>query len=346
MRAVEYAEYGAPPVLVERPAPSCEPGGVVIEVAATGVCRSDWHAWVGHDPVPLPMVPGHEFAGTVREVGADVSRVRVGQRVTVPFACGCGRRTCPQCTAGKTHICPDQRQPGFTDPGSWADLVAIPAADTNVITLPEGVGWVEAASLGCRFATAYGGLVQSELAETQWLAVHGCGGVGLSAVLIGIAMGARVIAVDVNESARQAALDLGATHALSTGPDLVEELRDRTGGGPAVSIDAIGHRDAVRASLESLAPGGRHVQLGLLLGEHASAAVPWAAIVSRELRLIGSHGLAARDYDRLLPLVAQGTLQPQRLVGRTIALDEAPKALMDMSTPVAGGPMTVIDLSR
>ena len=143
-----------------------------------GVCRSDWHAWLGHDPVPLPMVPGHEFAGTVAAVGADVRRWRVGDRVTVPFACGCG--VCEVCRAGDTHVCPSQTQPGFTGWGSFAELVAVSAADANVVGLPESVGFVEAAALGCRLATAYRAVVSVGLvARGEWLVVHGCGGVCL-----------------------------------------------------------------------------------------------------------------------------------------------------------------------
>ena len=130
-----YDAYGAQPRVRDVPVPACPDDGVVVEVRATGVCRSDWHAWRGHDPVPLPMTPGHELAGVVVEVGPSVRRVRVGQRVTAPFVCGCGR--CAWCRAGDAQVCPDQYQPGFTGPGSFAERVALPAADTNVVVLPD-----------------------------------------------------------------------------------------------------------------------------------------------------------------------------------------------------------------
>ncbi|MFZ1286579.1 MAG: alcohol dehydrogenase catalytic domain-containing protein, partial [Candidatus Phosphoribacter sp.] len=180
MRAVSYAASGVVPVLGDLPDPACPDGGVLVSVAATGVCRSDWHAWAGHDRVPLPMVPGHEFAGTIAAVGAGVARWRVGDRVTAPFACGCGR--CPVCRAGDTHVCPEQTQPGFTGWGSFAELVAVSAADTNLVTLPDSVGFVAAAALGCRVATAYRAVVTvGRLARGEWLVVQGCGGVGLAA---------------------------------------------------------------------------------------------------------------------------------------------------------------------
>ena len=153
MKAVIYSAYGATPVLAEVPAPACPADGVVIMVGATGVCRSDWHAWQGHDPVRLPHIPGHELAGTVAQAGPEVTRWRPGDRVTVPFACGCGR--CAYCRAGDAQVCPQQTQPGFTLPGSFAERVAIHAADLNLVALPDEIGFVTAASLGCRFATAF-----------------------------------------------------------------------------------------------------------------------------------------------------------------------------------------------
>ncbi|MGA8210056.1 MAG: alcohol dehydrogenase catalytic domain-containing protein, partial [Nocardioidaceae bacterium] len=216
MRAVSFSTYGATPTLTTWPDPDCPDDGVVVKVGATGVCRSDWHAWQGHDPVALPHVPGHELAGTVAAVGPDVSTWRVGDRVTVPFVSGCGR--CAWCVAGDTQVCPRQTQPGFTGPGSWAELVALPAADTNLVRVPDGLDDVTAASLGCRLATAYRAVVtHAQVRPGQWLAVHGCGGVGLSAVLVGVALGARVVALDVSPVAGARARELGAEHVVDTG---------------------------------------------------------------------------------------------------------------------------------
>ena len=243
MRAVVYRDYGVVPELAEAAEPGCPEDGVVISVGATGVCRSDWHAWKGHDPVALPHIPGHELAGTIAQAGPAVTRWRPGDRVTVPFACGCGR--CEYCRAGDTQVCPDQTQPGFTGPGSFAERVAIHAADTNLVALPDAVDAVTAASLGCRFATAYRALTgHARLRPGEWLAVYGCGGVGLSAVHIGVALGARVIAVDVAGPALGRARDLGAEHTIlsATNTDPVPDIHDVTGGGAQVSLDALGSR--------------------------------------------------------------------------------------------------------
>jgi alcohol dehydrogenase len=341
MQAVVYPEHGATPVVTEVPAPVCPPGGAVLEVMATGVCRSDWHAWRGHEPVPLPHTPGHELAGLVAEVGAGVTRWRPGDRVTVPFVCGCG--TCAYCLAGDAQVCPRQTQPGFTGPGSFAELVAIHAADTNLVALPDSVDFVTAASLGCRFATAFRALTaHGRVRSGDWLAVHGCGGVGLSAVLIGAALGAQVVAVDISDAALERAEALGATHVVNA-TDPAATVRELTGGGAHVSIDALGSPETAASSVRCLRRRGRHVQAGLLFG--GATPLPMDVVVAHELEIYGSHGLAAAGYPAMLALVADGTLRPELLVGKVIGLADAPAALVAMGHPPTGAGMTVIDLS-
>ena len=342
MRAIRYDAYGATPTLVDVPAPDCPPDGVLVEVRATGVCRSDWHAWQGHDPVPLPQVPGHEFAGVVAAVGPQVTARRIGERVTAPFVCGCGR--CSYCAAGEAQVCPDQSQPGFTRPGSFADLVAVPAADLNVVPLPDGLDFVTAASLGCRFATSYRALTaHARVRSGEWVAVHGCGGVGLSAVMIATALGARVVAVDVSADALRLAGELGAEVLVEGGPDAVRRVVAATGG-VHVSLDAVGSGDTAVASVLSLRPRGRHVQVGLLLGEHATPPLPMGVVVANELSLHGSHGMPARDYPAMLDLVASGAVHPERLVGSVIGLADAGAALAAMSRPAVTAGVTVVRL--
>ena len=342
MRAVSYSRPGELPALRTWPDPVCPDDGVVVRVGATGVCRSDWHAWVGHDPVPLPHVPGHELAGHVAEVGPLVERWSVGDRVTVPFVCGCGR--CEHCLAGDTQVCPDQTQPGFTGPGSFAELVAVHAADTNLVRLPDSLDLVTAASLGCRFATAYRALVtHGRLGAGDWLAVHGCGGVGLSAVLIGVALGARVVAVDVSAGALARARELGAAETVHA-DDPAAAVREVTGGGAHVSVDAVGSPATAVASVGSLRRRGRHVQVGLLLGADATPPLPMDRVVAQELEVHGSHGMPAHQYGELLALVTDGTLDPALLVGTVIGLEDAGAALAAMSGPAETVGMTVVRL--
>jgi alcohol dehydrogenase len=343
MQAVRYDAYGATPALVEIPAPDCPADGVLVDVRATGVCRSDWHAWQGHDPVPLPQVPGHELAGVIAVVGPQVSTRRVGERVTVPFVCGCGR--CDYCKAGDAQVCPDQSQPGFTMPGSYADQVAIPAADLNVVPLPDDLDFVTAAALGCRFATAYRALTaHGRVRPGDWVAVHGCGGVGLSAVMIAAALRARVVAIDVSGPALALAAELGAEVLVEGGPDAADHVVDVSGGGAHVSLDAVGSSHTAVASVSCLRPRGRHVQVGLLLGEHATPPLPMGVVVAKELEIYGSHGMSARDYPAMLDLVASGAVRPDRLVGAVIGLAEAGEALAAMGRPATTAGVTVVRL--
>lgn len=341
MKAIRYEAYGEPPFLADVPEPSCPEDGVLVRVAATGVCRSDWHAWQGHDPVTLPHTPGHEFAGVIAEVGSLVRHRQVGERVTAPFVCGCG--VCEYCRAGDTQVCPAQTQPGFTGPGSFAELVAVHAADLNVVPLPDSVDLVTAASLGCRFATAYRALTaHGRVGPGGWVAVHGCGGVGLSAVMIASAVGARVVAVDPQAPARRLAHELGAEAVLDGLDGSAAKIRELTGGGAHVSLDAVGSPAIATASVGCLRPRGRHVQVGLLLGEDARPALPMDQVVAKELEIYGSHGMAAGDYPGLLDLVADDTLQPGRLVGAVIGLAEAGDALAAMSAPASSAGITVV----
>lgn len=350
MRAVVVEEFGRQPEVREVPAPACPPHGVVIRVEATGVCRSDWHGWQGHDDgITLPHVPGHELAGTVVEVGPGVRSWRAGDVVTVPFVCACG--TCVACQAGEQQVCERQTQPGFTHWGSFAELVAISNADLNLVRVPAGMSAVTAASLGCRFATAYRALtVHGRLRRGDWLAVHGCGGVGLSAVMIAVASGARVVALDPSADARAAATALGAHVVLDPGaadPEALAELVvEASEGGVHVSLDALGSPATALASVLGLRRRGRHVQVGLLLADDARTALPMDRVVGWELEVYGSHGMAAHEYPAMLERVARGELRPEQLVGRVVGLDEAPAALVAMGGPPSTAGMTVVDPTR
>lgn len=323
-----YDAIGALPQVRRVAEPSCADDGVVVAVAASGICRSDWHAWRGHDPVALPHIGGHELAGTIVEVGPAVRRFRVGMRVTVPFVLGCGR--CEYCQRGDTQVCPDQTQPGFTGPGSFAERVALPAADHNLVALPETIDFVAAAALGCRFATAYRALTaHGRVRPGEWVAVFGCGGVGLSAVLIASALGARVVAVDVSAEPLARARECGAEVAVSSA-DPAEAVLAATGGGAHVGLDALGSPATAAASIRSLRRRGRHLQVGLLLGADADSGLPMNLVVSRELEIYGSHGMAAHEYPAMLDLIGTRGIRLDRLVGPTITLDQAPAALMAM----------------
>lgn len=348
MKAVMFEKFGTIPTITTLPDPEPEAHGVVLKVEATGVCRSDWHGWMGHDPdISLPHVPGHELAGTVVALGQDVTNWRIGDRVTLPFVGGCG--TCPECHAGHQQVCTNQFQPGFTHWGSFAQLVSIHYADLNLVSLPEQMDFATAASLGCRFATSFRAIVdQGRVSAGQWVAIHGCGGVGLSAVMIANAVGANVIAIDIDQAKLDRARQFGAVATIdaSSCSNVAEAVMETSRGGAHVSIDALGHPTTCCNSILSLRPRGKHVQVGLMLGDQATPQLPMARVIALELEILGSHGMQAHRYGAMLDMVTNGKLDPSQLVGDRIALGDAPSALagMDRFQSVGATVVTAFDI--
>ena len=345
MKAVIFERFGGPLAVGQVADPVPDDDGVVIKVEASGICRSDWHGWLGHDPdiARLPHVPGHELAGVVEETGKDVTGWKRGDRSTVPFVCACG--TCPQCISGNHQVCDRQFQPGFTGWGSFAQYVALRYADVNLVRLPEEIDFVTAASLGCRFATSFRAVVaQGRVVPGQWVAVHGCGGVGLSALMIAGALEARVIAVDIDERVLELAKRLGAAVTVNARQtaDVPGFIREVTGGGADVSLDALGSAVTCANSISCLRKRGRHVQVGLLAGDDYLPRIPMHQVIGRELEICGSHGMQASKYAEMLALIVSGRLDPQAMIGKTIPLEEAPGALEKMGDFGTVG-ITVID---
>ncbi|WP_194836634.1 zinc-dependent alcohol dehydrogenase family protein [Nocardia sp. XZ_19_369] len=349
MKAAQIVEYGAPLELREIPDPTPELDGVVLEVLATGICRSDWHAWMGDwgwmgGQVALPRTLGHEIVGTVRAVGPDVRGVRVGDRVTTPFHLACG--TCAYCRSGHANVCDNMQVLGFWCDGGYAEYVRIPNADFNCVHIPDELPSVAASAIGCRFMTAFHAVTeQGQVRPGEWVAVHGVGGVGLAAVQIAGAAGASVVAVDIDAGKLALAKEQGAVHTIdaSVEQDVSAAVQDRTGGGAHVSFDALGTRATVVNSVRSLRKRGRHVQVGLTSAADAGEiALPVDAITIGELTIVGSHGNPHSSYPQLLSLVASGKLAPQTLVQRHVSLDQAGEVLAAMSDFTTNG-ITVID---
>jgi alcohol dehydrogenase len=344
MKAVVFEKFATTPEIKKVTDPTPASHGVVINVKATGVCRSDWHCWQGHDEdVTLPHVPGHEFAGVVEAVGKDVSLFKVGDRVTVPFINACG--TCGECHSGNHQVCGHQTQPGFTHWGAFAEYTTIDHADVNLVSLPENIDFVTAASLGCRFATSFRAVIdQGKVSSGQWVAVHGCGGVGLSAIMIATAAGANVIAVDIAEDKLAFARSLGAVATVNANlvSDVAEAVKELSSGGAHVSLDALGHPITCANSIKSLRKLGKHIQVGLLLADHANPPIPMSHVIAHELEIIGSHGMQAYRYSAMLDLMMSGKLTPKKLIGKTITLEESISALTTMDTSTTVG-VTIID---
>jgi len=344
MKAVVYEQFKQIPTIKDVDDPQPSNSGVVLEVKACGICRSDWHGWMGNDhDVSLPHIPGHELSGVVLAVGPEVQNWRGGERVTLPFVCGCG--TCEQCRQGDQQVCDRQFQPGFTAWGGFAEFVAIEYADTNLVRLPDNIDFVTASSLGCRFATSYRALIdQGRVAECQWVAIHGCGGVGLSAIMIAAAFGAKVVAVDIDDEKLDLARSIGAAETINARHAAVSEaVMNITGGGAHISMDALGSPEICFNSISSLRKRGKHIQVGIMEAGMHKAAIPIDKVIGRELEIIGSHGMQAYRYPEMLGMISDGRLEPKRLIGRTIALEDAPDVLVRMNEHHGLG-VTVIEL--
>ena len=343
MKAVLIEQFSRPPTIQRLPEPEPKSHGVVIEVKATGICRSDWHCWHGHDPdVVLPHVPGHEFSGTVAALGKDVTGFKEGDRVAIPFINACG--SCGECHSGNHQVCGAQTQPGFTHWGSFAQYTTVDHADVNLVTLPEEIDFATAASLGCRFVTSFRAVIdQGQVRAGQWVAVHGCGGVGLSAVMIASAAGANVIAVDISEEKLRLASSLGAVATVNASQteSVSEAVKTLTRGGAHVSLDALGHPLTCQNSIRSLRKRGKHIQVGLLLAEQANPALPMDIVVAHELEILGSHGMQAYRYEAMFDLIKTGNLAPQKLLGQTISLEQSIDAMMNMDKSTSVG-VTVV----
>jgi alcohol dehydrogenase len=276
-------------------------------------------------------------------VGEGVTHWRPGDRVTLPFVCGCGR--CRECTSGNQQVCDHQFQPGFTHWGSFAEFVAIHYAEENLVRLPHDMDFESAASLGCRFATSFRAVVdQGRVAAGEWVAVHGCGGVGMSAIMIANALGAEVIAVDIAADKLALAEDLGAVAGVNArmSADVAADIRELSDGGVHLSLDAIGNADVCFRSVDSLRKRGRHVQIGLLAGARQAPRLPMHKVIANELEIRGSHGMQAHRYDEMLAMITSGRLSPKKLIGRTIDLEESITALASMDAFDTRG-MTIIN---
>lgn len=333
MRAAVFEKFQGPISIQNLPDPKPKNDGVVLKVTATGLCRSDWHGWMGHDPdIILPHVPGHELAGIIVDKGKNIKNFSIGDRVTVPFVCGCG--TCEQCKTRNHQVCDNQSQPGFTHWGSFAEYVALDYADTNLVKLPHEISDGTAATLGCRFITSFRAVVaQGKVKEDQFVAIHGCGGIGLSAIMIANSLGAKVIAIDINTENLTLAKKFGAIETINSNKtkNVVAAVQDLSNGGAHLSLDALGSAETCFNSIANLRKRGRHVQVGLVTGNHVHPKIPMDMVIAKELELLGSHGMQAHKYPKMLKMILDGKLQPDKLIHRTISLQEATTLLPQMN---------------
>ena len=341
MKAVVFQGVDEPLAVEEVDRPDCPDGGVVLETEACGICRSDWHAWQGDwswiGMMPTPgLIFGHEPVGRVVEIGDDVDGVSEGDLVTNPFNLSDG--TCPYCKAGRANICERSIPMGFVgfQPGAFAEEYPVRNADQNLVPVPEGIEPAEVAGLGCRFATAFHGIVHRvDVTAGDWVAVHGCGGVGLSATHVASAMGANVVAVDLVDEKLDLARELGAVETINAGevedvPQAVKKLTDSSRG-VDVSVDALGVATTIQNSINSLGPGGQHLQIGMTTAdEGGEVAVPIDTIVTDEREFYGSYGMPPHEYPEIFQMMEGGKIDPGKIVTETCALEDIPDIMEGM----------------
>ncbi len=344
MRAAVVREFNEDLSIETVADPVCPDNGVVLQVAACGVCRSDFHGWVGEHPkVTNGSILGHEYCGTVVATGGQAKH-KIGDRLIAPFILGCG--DCPACQTGASNTCESAIVPGFGAPGAYAEYVAVPF-DHNLVHLPEAMSPALAAGLGCRVTTAWHALTdRANVRAGEWVAVHGTGGIGLSALLLAKMLGARVVVVDVVEEKLIHAKSLGADAAVNAlKEDVPAAIRDITGGGAQVSIEALGIEATTNASVECLATLGRHVHVGMPAGDGIMQ-VNMRAIYAKQLAFYGTRGMPSWKYPSLLGMIERGDVDLSPMLDREVSLSGASAELRAMKGPTPPGTAVITDFAR
>lgn len=319
-------------------------GEVLIEIRAAGLCHSDLSMIEGVRPRALPIVVGHECAGIVRECGAGVTDLRIGQPVVISFVTTCG--TCAQCSRGRPNLCDSHwqaRSSGGLVSGArrlklngeyinhhsgvsaFAEFAVV--SRHAVVPINEDLAMSDAALFGCAVMTGTGAVLNTARLEAgASAAVVGLGGVGLSALLGALAAGAsRVVAIDTNADKLKLAQDLGATDCFNaTETDCVDQVCEATAGGVDYAFEMAGAVKAMELAYAITARGGSVVSAGLSHFDHKFS-IPHAAMVSDEKSILGSYmGSCSprRDIPRFVDLFQRGQLPVDRLRTREISFDQ------------------------
>ncbi|MGV3617382.1 MAG: alcohol dehydrogenase catalytic domain-containing protein [Fimbriimonas sp.] len=327
-------------------------GEVRVKIVAAGVCHSDWHLVTGDTKHPLPAVLGHEGAGIVDEVGPDVTGIQAGDHVALSWAPSCG--DCFYCGIGRPNLCGTYLEPiwagtmldgeprlsqngapvyHYCSLACFAEYAVVPAVCCVVV--PRALPFEIAAVIGCAVTTGVGSVLNTaEVRPGESVVVFGVGGVGLSTVMGARLAGADpIVAVDPMASRREAALDLGATHAFAPGADLRAQILDLTQGrGADFAFEAAGIPAVQEACLGAIRPGGTAVFSGLSAMGSATN-LPGAVLVREEKTVKGSYYGTANppvDFLRYAALYAEGRLPLDRLISRTYPLEEINEAFADM----------------
>lgn len=306
------------------PVPTVKADELLVKVAACGVCHTDLH-YIEHG-VPTfmkpPIVLGHEASGVVEAVGADVRTHEVGRRVLIPAVLTCGR--CGFCRMGRENICSDMKMLGNHMNGAYAEYVAVPAKD--VLALPESIPLEEASIIADAISTPYHAVKnRARVRPGDVVVVFGCGGVGINAVQLSAAAGARVIAVDVNDRKLTWARAFGAAETIhaSQVDSVAKTVKRMTGGGADIAMEVIGNPRTIEEAFDCVRVGGRLCVVGYT---HERISIVAGKIMFKELEVVGSLGCRPLDYVPLIRMVEQGLVEVKKLVTHRFKLDEIDRA--------------------
>lgn len=325
------------------PIPEPENDEVLVKVAACGLCGTDIHLAVDGDlPVErTPITLGHEAAGTITRTGSGVKDFQVGDRVAMFPAAFCG--ACRFCSAGRQSLCERSKVYGMARDGALANYVAAPAR--TLIPIPDGVPFDIAAIITDGVSTPYHALrSRGKLVEGECVAVIGCGGLGTHTVMLAKLMGAgRIVAIDVQEEARERALSLGADFAYdSSDPGFIKQMRGELGRmGVDLALEFVGRAKTVELAVKLLDKTGRAVLVGV--GMDRPCLPPLVAFVGREQSVLGSFGMDKSDIADLLELVASGRLDLSGSVSARYPLERANDALQHLASKDVGVVRVVVE---
>ncbi len=325
MKALVFEAPGRMP-LRDRPEPAPQPGEVVVEVRASGICGSDVHGFTGRTGRRTPgVVMGHEAAGVITSVGPDVASLRVGERVALRSILACG--TCDQCLVGRSNTCRNRRGLGMAIDGAYAELVVVPAS--LAVPIPDSVSFT-AAALVEPLAVALHAVRAVRTGSPERVLIVGAGTIGLLVLAALRAEGAgRVVVTDRSAHRLAAASRAGAdTTVLVSEDDPLAAILEATGGGADVAVDAVGIAAAVQQALVAVRPGGRVVCIG---NSDPTVELPLQDLVSREVAIEGSYGFTT-EFEEAIELIAAGRLDPLPLVEHVAPLADGERLFQELAS--------------
>ncbi|MDP8240960.1 MAG: zinc-binding dehydrogenase [Candidatus Hatepunaea meridiana] len=321
MKAAVFHGPNQPLKVEEVPTPRPGAGEILVKVAACGVCHTDMH-YIDHG-VPTfkkpPMILGHEASGTVAELGEGVTKWKVGDPVLLPAVLSCG--VCRQCRTGRENICQNMQMFGNHVDGAYAEYLLAPAKDT--LAIPDGVPLIEGSIIADAISTPFHAVVnRANVKPGDWVAVFGCGGVGINCVQVAAAVGASVIAVDLVPEKLEFAKMLGAEYTIN--PAEVEKgrvdkaIKKLIGDGVDVAFEAIGNPKTITAAYNTIRMGGMCVVIGYT---HLPAEIPVSKLMFFEQSLVGSLGCRPVDYPRIIEMARIGKIKVKELVTGSVGFD-------------------------